>query len=291
VLVGFTTAYDPSGNKFFERALHAESRSSLYAVDSMDRLLQYQRGVLGTGGGSITTPIALPNTDSLRSYALDGLGNWRNTAYTPEGGASELEVRTHNKLNQITAFGVAPASTPVLYDQGNNAGSPPQKGNGNIINDGTRINAFDALNRLVTVNRVSDGSPIGAYVYDALGRRVIRTVSNGGVGNVTPFPNGASRYLLDGQQIVEQLNGTAGTTTVQYVWGPCSWCISSNRVRCDTRHGRPVPGRRPWGSAHWFRRLFRGSILTFWRHRRQGSYRAGLRRSAGRTLGRVNSVG
>lgn len=29
-LVGFTTSYDPSSNKLFERALHAESRSALY---------------------------------------------------------------------------------------------------------------------------------------------------------------------------------------------------------------------------------------------------------------------
>jgi len=85
LVVGFTTAYDRSSNKLFERHLHAESRSHLYpAYDSPDRLLQYQRGVLATGGASITTPITLPNTDSQRSYALDGLGNWNNTAYTPE---------------------------------------------------------------------------------------------------------------------------------------------------------------------------------------------------------------
>jgi RHS repeat-associated protein len=219
VLVGFTTAYDPSSNKLFERALHAESRSSLYATDSMDRLLQYQRGVLATGGGSITTPISLPNTNASQSYALDGLGNWLNTGITPEGGTSQLQVRTHNKLNQITAFGVSPTSTPVLYDQGNNAGSPPQKGNGNIINDGTRANRFDALNRLRTVNRVSDGAAVGAYVYDAVGRRIHRTISNGGVNNVTPFPNGTSRYLLSGQRIVEELAGVSGSTTIQYVWG------------------------------------------------------------------------
>ena len=142
-------------NKLFERALHAESRSSLYTNDSMDRLIQYQRGVLSptvTGGWAgmglddwagltvdgwatlgvgaapsdvaVATPITLPNTDSQRGYALDGLGNWRNTAFTPEGGSPALEVRTHNKLNQITAFGVAPASTPITYDHGNNAAPP-----------------------------------------------------------------------------------------------------------------------------------------------------------------------
>jgi hypothetical protein len=51
LVVGFTTAYDRSSNKLFERHLHAESRSHLYpAYDSPDRLLQYQRGALAVGG-------------------------------------------------------------------------------------------------------------------------------------------------------------------------------------------------------------------------------------------------
>jgi RHS repeat-associated protein len=215
-LVGFTTQYDPSSNKLFERALHAESRSSMYAMDSMDRLLQYQRGVLATGGASITTPITLPNTDNDRSYALDALGNWKNSAYTPAGSPPGLDVRTHNKLNQITAFDAPASPTPVLYDQGNNAGSPPQKGNGNIINDGTRINVFDALNRLVTVSRASDGSPVGSYVFDALGRRIIRQILGAISGTI---PTGTSRYLLDGQQIVEELNGATGSPVIQHIWG------------------------------------------------------------------------
>jgi hypothetical protein len=52
VIVGFTAAYDKSSNKLFERPLHAESRASLYdSYDSMNRLLDYQRGVLASGGG------------------------------------------------------------------------------------------------------------------------------------------------------------------------------------------------------------------------------------------------
>ena len=86
-VVGLTTAFDRASNKFYERALHAENRSHLYepfdsiglaagGYDSLDRLLQYQRGTLassggsgGGGGGSIavsgstTLSITLPNTD------------------------------------------------------------------------------------------------------------------------------------------------------------------------------------------------------------------------------------
>lgn len=51
--VGFTTAYDSASNKKFERQLHAETRSHLYAVlDSLNRLREYQRGTLASGGRS-----------------------------------------------------------------------------------------------------------------------------------------------------------------------------------------------------------------------------------------------
>ena len=70
VLVGFTSAYDHASNKRYERHLHAESRSHLYpGLDSLDRLLQYQRGTLqeaGNGGATVATPITLSATDSDR---------------------------------------------------------------------------------------------------------------------------------------------------------------------------------------------------------------------------------
>jgi RHS repeat-associated protein len=227
-LVGFTTAYDPSSNKLFERALHTEattpppsSRSALYPqYDSMDRLLQYQRGLLASGGGSITAPIALPGTDTVRDYNLDSLGNWKSTVYTPEGGTSTTEIRQHNRLNEITRFG----TTPVTYDHGNNTGNPnpliAQRGNGNIVNDGTRIYAYDALNRLTTVNSTASGTPaVAAYTYDAFGRRVLKVVTNGGISG--SIANATYRYLYDGQQIVEELLFASGSysTLRQFVWG------------------------------------------------------------------------
>jgi len=220
-LVGFTTAYDPSSNKLFERALNAESRSALYpGYDSMDRLLQYQRGVLASGGGSITTPITLPGTDKQRSYDLDGLGNWKNTVFTPEGtSTATTEIRQHNKLNAITQFD----GTPVLYDHGNNAGNPnpliAQRGNGNIVDDGTRLYAYDALNRLVTVSRKSDSALVATYTYDALGRRALKVVTNGGVSGT--IANATYRYIYDGQRIVEELLFAGGSysTLRQFVWG------------------------------------------------------------------------
>jgi len=91
--VGFTTAYDAASNKQYERHLHAESRSHLYpAQDSLDRVREYQRGVLQQVDGvvSVQAAIGLPSTDEERTCDLDGLGNWPRTVYGNPGTLPRL---------------------------------------------------------------------------------------------------------------------------------------------------------------------------------------------------------
>ncbi len=232
--VGSTTAYDRAGNKFYERALQAEERDNLYqpvdnndniaspipGYDSLNRLLQYQRGTLSStggyqnaGGGNVNTAIALPNTDAQAAWNLDGLGNWRSLTTTPVGGLQGTQLRNHNYLNQITNFG----GLPFAYD------GAPGASNGNLANDTIRNYQFDALNRLVQVNHfTSTGTLLGNYVYDAFNRRIRKTISNGGLfGNI---PNGTTDYLWQGWQTVEERNpfggsGSTDTPIKQYVWG------------------------------------------------------------------------
>jgi RHS repeat-associated protein len=233
-LVGFTTAFDRASNKFYERALHAEPRSSLYepfdpttnlpegGYDSLDRLLQYQRGVLnstggdgGNGGGSVGTTIAVANTDTQRSYQLDGLGNWRNTTFTPVGGSSQTEVRQHNGLNQITR-----RKNPTAGELVN----PTYDLNGNLTNDGSRLFFWDALNRLCEVNKITGTDPLSSteiakYFYDAFNRRIQKVVYGGGYrGGV---PAGTTDFIYSGWRCVEDRNPSGDTDTllVQYVWG------------------------------------------------------------------------
>ena len=133
-VVGHTTQFDRASNKLFERELQAESRSHLYqpvdgagvpdnGYDSIDRLLQYQRGILsdGTGGttagGEVTTPISLPGTDTQRDYNLDGLGNWKDTVFTPVAGSQTTQNRDHNYLNQITRTIEGGSKDRFTYDQ------------------------------------------------------------------------------------------------------------------------------------------------------------------------------
>jgi RHS repeat-associated protein len=174
-------------------------------------LLQYQRGTLASGGGSISAAITLSGTDSLRTYELDGLGNWRRTGFTPEGSSTaQTEIRQHNGLNQITRTQNGSTQTNLSYDGAAGAS------NGNLENDGTRTYTWDALNRLVQVNRVSDGAVIAQYSYDALSRRIRRVVSSGGLSG--DIPAGTTDFLYAGLQCVEERDGS-NTPTMQYVWG------------------------------------------------------------------------
>jgi YD repeat-containing protein len=90
--------------------------------------------------------------------------------------------------------------------------------------DGTRLYAYDALNRLKTVTRKSDDETIATYSYDALGRRIRKEVENGGIPE-DPDLNGTTDYLYAGVRCLEERDPFGGeeegedTPLRQYVWG------------------------------------------------------------------------
>ena len=153
----------------------------------------------------------MPNTDQSRTYNLDGLGNWKTSTFMPAGGSQSTDQRNHNYVNEITQRTLTGGSAVAFQYDGKTGGS-----NGNLKNDGTLIYAYDAFNRLIQVNRVSDGLIIATYVYDAMNRRVRKTIFNGGLtGNI---PGSTTDYIWSGSQVVEERN--AGNTPIrQYVWG------------------------------------------------------------------------
>jgi hypothetical protein len=74
----------------------------------------------------------------LHRQRLDGLGNWKSTAYTQvDGGGSTTaynQSRNHNYVNQITSTTTVNGGTATIsfsYDHGNNTGGV--KGNGNLV--------------------------------------------------------------------------------------------------------------------------------------------------------------
>ncbi|MGA2230288.1 MAG: hypothetical protein ABSH22_05260, partial [Tepidisphaeraceae bacterium] len=92
--------------------------------------------------------------------------------------------------------------------------------NGNQTYDGLQAYTYDAWNRLKTVAHACSSSVGGACTgqvssttsYDALGRRIVKTVSDTGSWD------GTLNYYLDGDSVVEEQNGS-GMTVKQFIWG------------------------------------------------------------------------
>jgi RHS repeat-associated protein len=66
------------------------------------------------------------------------------------------------------------------------------------------------------VKNASNSQTVGEYTYDAMGRRVRKVITNGGItGTLT---NGTTDYLYDQNQCVEERDGS-NSHTKQYIWG------------------------------------------------------------------------
>ena len=97
-------------------------------------------------------------------------------------------------------------STPRPFDHDNN---------GNLLTDAIYDYQWDALNRLRSVTRISDGLIIATSTYDCQNRRMRKVVTNSG------SLNGTTDYYYAGWRVCEEYTLTGGTETLkyQYVWG------------------------------------------------------------------------
>ncbi|HVG52884.1 MAG TPA: RHS repeat-associated core domain-containing protein [Vicinamibacterales bacterium] len=124
---------------------------------------------------AVIGPLSLPASATTRDYDL--AGNWLRAANS--GGDMNFVV---NQLDQYSTVD----SGAFHYDR-----------NGNLRNDGTRRYTYDAANRLVRVDEVSNGQTVAAYFHDAHGRRNLEI--EGGT---------TTRLLWDGNSVIgEYQNG------------------------------------------------------------------------------------
>ncbi|MBV7332819.1 RHS repeat-associated core domain-containing protein [Chloroflexi bacterium TSY] len=188
-VVGFGHTYDRMNNKLTQETLHAPTESELYRYDSVYRLIQFQRGTLTSAQDDVAVPSA--NAPLHSDWTLDGLGNWQQV---------DDESREHSSINEI-----------VLRDNGDPVTIVSDE-NGNQTDDGTYLLTWDYRNRLRTVRRQDDGTPIAVYVYDAQGRRIRKSVTT------AETLDRVTHYYYDQWQVVEERDG-ADTLTQQYVYG------------------------------------------------------------------------
>jgi YD repeat-containing protein len=195
----FQYTYDRDANRLSRTNVVHPLFSEQYGYDAFNQLTQFTRGT------------------HTQTWSLDPLGNWKT--FTNDG---QTQNRSHNAQNQITTID-AGFVTPT-YDP-----------NGNTITDerGQRY-VYDAWNRLVQVN--ASGSPLAAYTYDALGRRLQETETNA-------FGDAVTRdlYYSDGWQVLEEreTNASSGLTVVraQNVWSAVYVDAMIERDRDPARNG------------------------------------------------------
>jgi RHS repeat-associated protein len=178
-ILGFQYGYDKEGNKLYLKKLHDLLNSERYIYDAKHRLIQFEIGALDGN-------YQVPNPVTQTAYNLDALGNWLNKATD-----GITENRNHNKMNEIIDIN----GIPLLYDN-----------NGNLLEDGINLYEHDYENRLIKVSRKTDRSILGAYKYDALGRRIEKQTS---VVTTT--------YYYDENRVIEEQ--VDGSTDVIYVYG------------------------------------------------------------------------
>jgi RHS repeat-associated protein len=147
--------------------------------------VDYKVGTLVAG----TVPVPVTQT----AYNLDAVGNWDSKTTD-----AVIETRTHNAANEITAIG----AQGINHDH-----------NGNLTGDGQFSHEYDENNRLIRVTRLSDSIAVGEYVYDALGRRVIKLTDGDGDSIQTE-----TRFYYDDARAIEDQDGI-GTTLATYVFG------------------------------------------------------------------------
>ena len=97
----------------------------------------------------------------------------------------------------------ATGSAPTNRISAVNATSYTYDVNGNVTNDGTHTYAYDAENRLVSV----DSGATASYAYDQQNRRYKKTAG----GSVT-------HYVWQGGQVMAEYNGGTGAVQAQYYY-------------------------------------------------------------------------
>ncbi len=188
---------------------------TIYQYDPASRLTRVEQGALfaALGYDNANRRAALSYSNgTTTSYAYDVVSRLTNITHNGPGGIIEALTyqydaagnRTSLTRSNGTASLLPAAVTSATYDAANEqiafAGATrTYDANGNLTNDGANTYQWDARNRLIAI---SGPSLSASFSYDALGRRVSKTIN--GV---------ASMYHYDQKDIVMESQGSAVVAT------------------------------------------------------------------------------
>ncbi|RYC66959.1 RHS repeat-associated core domain-containing protein [Spirosoma sordidisoli] len=169
-IANYTYRYDEADKRISTERLHQPTRSEQYSYDNLFQVNSFATGQYTNG--SLT-----PST--TQQFTYDALGNRLSVKEN-----ALTKTYAVNNLNQYISINVNGVNAPPSYDRA-----------GNLLKDETNTYSYDYENRLTGIQ---SSSGTVTYKYDALGRRVSRTV--GGTETL---------YVYDQDNIVEQYTGSA----------------------------------------------------------------------------------
>jgi RHS repeat-associated protein len=239
--------YDYAGNRTVRDNRNATADSTRkidqrYVYDGLLRLQDMEQGLFFTYG-SLTNPTA------FQSWTLDALGNWGEFDDDANGDSTwDLQQkRYHNQANEIDGNG-GNSITLQSGGAGANWADPAHDLAGNMTSipkPSSLTNSltlkYDAWNRLVSVidPAVHASNPIAKFQYDALGRRIVKTLD----ANGDTSPNEIRHFYYNEQwQVLEERLEVSGTIDPdpinQYVWNPeYVDSLAMRRYDADTNPG------------------------------------------------------
>lgn len=173
--------YDAVDNLLSKKDLLRPTKSEVYGYDALNRLTSFKQGEISTG-------VEIPNPLKQVQYAMDAMGN--RTTVTTNGVATQY---TANNMNAYTAL------------TGGQNMSPQYDDNGNLTSDGNHTYQYNYNNCLISM----DNGQTATYKYDALNRRIQKTVVSTG---------STTNYYYCGDQAIEERDAN-NTVQATYIFG------------------------------------------------------------------------
>jgi RHS repeat-associated protein len=185
----------------------------MYNYDDASRLTQVAQGAqvvnLGYDITGRRTSLTYPN-GTATNYFYDDASRVIEISHNGPSGIIEDLLYTYDaagnriSFNRTSPQADLPQPIQAAYNAANqtvqfNTDTLTYDANGNLTFDGTTTYTWDARNRLI---QMSNGALFATFTYDALGRRVSKTINSS-----------TTQYLYDGNDIVAEIQNGVITAT------------------------------------------------------------------------------
>ncbi|MFH1652489.1 MAG: apolipoprotein N-acyltransferase [Pseudomonadota bacterium] len=194
IIAGFESAYDKADNRLYDDFVHNANKGNAYSYDSLSRLTQvaYDLSVPKT---NFSNPQSGTYSTS-EAFAMDSLHNWVTKTKRLDSQDPTKKLTTTFISNDMNAYLTAVTTETAEqkdyhYDV-----------NGNMKDDDRFKYTYDYRNYLIEVKDKATDQQVASYQYDALGRRISKSVSN-----VT------TTFIYDGVNVIEEQVGGKTSAT------------------------------------------------------------------------------